>query len=125
MKCCVKYTEFKTRNTMHTDRKLDFFILTLSHCSDTKRLVKVRYLFNLRVYFETISRSQDCTHCHRCQRFGHTANNCTMIIRCVKCRGSHLTKDCTNVNVKTIKQTKVDPNTGLFSSEIITIRMYA
>lgn len=115
----IKCTEFKTRKSLDNDRKLDLFLLTLSHGSDTKELVKVRYLLNQRVYFETINRSRDCTQCHRCQRFGHTANNCTMIPRCVKCRENHLTKDCTNI--KTIKQTKVDPKTGVTTSETITI----
>lgn len=32
--------------------------------------------------------------CKRCQRWGHSANHCGFIARCVKCDVHHLTKDC-------------------------------
>lgn len=32
--------------------------------------------------------------CKRCQRWGHSANHCGFVARCVKCFERHLTKDC-------------------------------
>jgi hypothetical protein len=34
------------------------------------------------------------TQCHRCQRFGHAANNCALPFRCVKCLDSHEPGKC-------------------------------
>jgi hypothetical protein len=35
------------------------------------------------------------TQCHRCQRFGHSANNCGLAFRCVKCLETHDPGQCT------------------------------
>jgi hypothetical protein len=34
------------------------------------------------------------TQCHRCQRFGHAANNCALPFRCVKCLEAHEPGKC-------------------------------
>jgi hypothetical protein len=34
------------------------------------------------------------TQCHRCQRFGHSANNCALPFRCVKCLNTHEPGQC-------------------------------
>jgi hypothetical protein len=34
------------------------------------------------------------TQCHRCQRFGHSANNCALSFRCVKCLETHEPGQC-------------------------------
>jgi hypothetical protein len=34
------------------------------------------------------------TQCHRCQRFGHSANNCALPFRCVKCLSTHEPGQC-------------------------------
>jgi hypothetical protein len=34
------------------------------------------------------------TQCHRCQRFGHAANNCALPFRCVKCLDAHEPGKC-------------------------------
>jgi hypothetical protein len=34
------------------------------------------------------------TQCHRCQRFGHSANNCALPFRCVKCLETHEPGQC-------------------------------
>jgi hypothetical protein len=34
------------------------------------------------------------TQCHRCQRFGHSANNCSLPFRCVKCLETHEPGQC-------------------------------
>jgi hypothetical protein len=37
------------------------------------------------------------TQCHRCQRFGHSANNCGLAFRCVKCLETHEPGQCARV----------------------------
>lgn len=38
--------------------------------------------------------SRHVPQCYRCQRYGHTKNYCAMPPRCVKCKGNHLTNEC-------------------------------
>jgi hypothetical protein len=38
------------------------------------------------------------TQCHRCQRFGHSANNCALPFRCVKCLDTHEPGQCTRTS---------------------------
>lgn len=115
----VKCSEYKTRDSIRNNRKLDLFMLSLSFGSDIKPLISIKYLLNQRVYFEKIAQNQECVQCHRCQRFGHSANNCSMKPRCLKCLESHLTTDCDNV--KKINKTVVNSVTGITSNEMITV----
>lgn len=50
---------------------------------------------NLKVFwdYEDTSRKQP-TQCHRCQRFGHSQNNCGNPFRCIKCLNSHDPGQC-------------------------------
>jgi hypothetical protein len=38
------------------------------------------------------------TQCHRCQRFGHSANNCGLAFRCVKCLDAHEPGQCARIS---------------------------
>lgn len=49
---------------------------------------------NLCVSAEKPRKSGRPSQCHRCQRFHHAQRNCNAEHRCVKCAGSHATKDC-------------------------------
>lgn len=111
----IKCTPFKTKYNPNSN----VFLLTLTNNSDTKQLVKIKYLLHQKIYFENIKKSEGISMCHRCQKIGHSAANCSMEPRCVKCSEKHLTIDCNNI--KTIKETKVDPVTGEIVTNTITI----
>lgn len=51
-------------------------------------------LFNLRIKIEDYSGSSTPMQCFRCQRFGHKAQWCNLQPKCVKCAGSHHTREC-------------------------------
>jgi hypothetical protein len=38
------------------------------------------------------------TQCHRCQRFGHSSNNCGLAFRCVKCLDAHEPGQCARIS---------------------------
>lgn len=52
-------------------------------------------LFHLTVKVEDYIGNTGPTQCFRCQRFGHKAAGCNILPKCVKCGGSHFTKECT------------------------------
>ena len=43
-------------------------------------------------------RNKKPTQCHRCQRFGHAANNCHLDFRCIKCLEKHEPGACSRTN---------------------------
>lgn len=51
-------------------------------------------LFHLTMNVEKRNK-MEVTQCFRCQRYGHTNISCALPLRCVRCAGEHLLKDCT------------------------------
>lgn len=112
----LKCTPFRTRRTSPSS---NIFLLSLSNNSDTKELIKIKYILHQKVYFENIRKQEGIGMCHRCQKIGHSAANCFMNPRCVKCSGEHLTVNCDSL--KTIIEKKVDPRTGEIITKSVTI----
>lgn len=87
---------------MKSMRKTDPKILNMyqvtfkSECNlgDVKR--SIRYCCNYAVQWEDYRKPKSFlgTQCFRCQRYGHTAKNCGMDFRCLKCGNSHQIGDC-------------------------------
>lgn len=69
-----------------------------------KNTVKLNFLNSRRsvghsiVRWSLASSNKRPSQCKRCQRWGHAANHCNFIARCVKCPGHHFTKDCTRTD---------------------------
>lgn len=74
-----KVTQFKAKNV-----ETSFFIVTISNTSAVKSLFAIKYVLYRAVGWERIRRD-GITQCFRCQGFGHTAVNCSLRFRCVKC----------------------------------------
>lgn len=55
-------------------------------------------MYHSIVTVETRKKSTNMPQCHRCQRFGHTKNYCTLPPRCVKCAGNHSHTECNKLN---------------------------
>lgn len=49
----------------------------------------------MKVSFEAPYKKTEIMQCKRCQRFGHTKNQCFRPFRCVKCGNDHPTTQCT------------------------------
>lgn len=81
-------TPFRSKNvTSH------HFIVTISNSSTVKNLYAIKYLLYRSVKWEKIHRDGPIM-CYRCQRTDHTAGNCNMDFRCVKCSEPHLPGEC-------------------------------
>lgn len=63
---------------------------------DIKSVLETGYLLNQKVSFERL-RGGHILQCRRCQRFGHSATNCRLKFRCMKCTVNHDPGECLNV----------------------------
>lgn len=84
-------------NAQHRISKepLNLFFADIEPAENNKQIYNVRTLQNRIVQIEPphiIKRS--IVQCTRCQQYGHTKKYCNKPYICVKCGGSHNTKDC-------------------------------
>lgn len=71
--------------------------LTVSAETDVKVILQTKVLrcIQQHVRFEPLNRDKDLLpQCFKCQRYGHSQNNCNMVRRCVRCGGGHDKDDC-------------------------------
>lgn len=83
-------------NVFHkiTKKPLPLFFVDLEPKSNNKDIFQVKYLNQMRVTFEAPYKKKEIIQCKRCQRFGHSKNQCCRPHRCVKCGGDHPTNSC-------------------------------
>jgi len=67
---------------------LPIFVVQISQSSQINNLKKIKYLFHQLIYWDKLKR-RDVIQCKKCQRIGHTASNCNLPYRCVKCGDKH------------------------------------
>lgn len=84
-------------NVLHRSTKeaLPIFFVDLEPNKNNKEIFKVSYLGQMKVTFEAPYKKKEIMQCKRCQRFGHTKNQCFRPFRCVKCGNEHPTSMCT------------------------------
>lgn len=78
------------------DVPLPIFVLTLSNSPEAKKIFQLRDLLHLRIKVEPYKRRKTAIQCFKCEKFGHAQSGCFYDPRCVKCSGSHLSRDCDN-----------------------------
>ncbi len=81
-------------------------------CEDIKTLDELRKS-GLRLNFckyniGDYKKPDHIIQCFSCQSFGHLANNCTNIARCIRCKGAHKLMDCKQPRQKKIKCVNCD-----------------
>lgn len=71
------------------------FLIQLATGVDIVKFRQTKYLFNCVITIEKFKPNRlQGTQCFRCQRFGHSSQNCNLPARCVKCTSSHPSADC-------------------------------
>ena len=78
---------------MENNILLPICIIQVSPDSNIGKLLKINRLSYLKVSWEKIKKN-DITQCYKCQRIGHTAQNCNLNHRCVKCTEPHGPGEC-------------------------------
>ena len=85
----------KQRNT---NKPLPMFFVDLKPQDNNKDIYNIKLLLNTCVQFEAPHARREIPQCMKCQRYGHTKHYCNNTPCCVKCVGTHLTKDCTRTS---------------------------
>lgn len=67
--------------------------ISLEHDANDSNLKKISAINNFVIRFELMKNSK-VVQCRRCQRFAHTATNCSFSYRCVQCTEKHLPNQC-------------------------------
>ncbi|GFW95131.1 uncharacterized protein TNCV_1497701 [Trichonephila clavipes] len=76
-----------------TKLELPFFLITLPRNDFNLTIRQLTHLHYLKISVEGYS-IRGVTQCYKCNNFYHTAANCFMKPRCIKCGKEHMTKDC-------------------------------
>ncbi|GFY22990.1 nucleic-acid-binding protein from transposon X-element [Trichonephila clavipes] len=84
-----------------TNQLLHVFMVTLPRYINNANIFKVNKLSYLTVIVEGYD-SKGVTQCYQCQKFNHTASNCHIKPKCLKCGEAHQTADCQIKKVDTM-----------------------
>lgn len=75
--------------------KSNLWLIVLQPNTDTAELFKIKSIESAIVKFEFL-RKPTVIQCRRCQRFNHSASNCSLPYRCVKCTNVHEPGKCSS-----------------------------
>lgn len=82
-------TGYMRKNKM----KSNLWLIVLQPNTDTAELFKIKSIESAIIKFEFL-RKPKVIQCKRCQRFNHSASNCSLPYRCVKCTNTHEPGNC-------------------------------
>ncbi|CAF4927366.1 unnamed protein product [Pieris macdunnoughi] len=77
-----------------TKEPLPVFYVKLEPKPNNKAIFDVKYFNNMKITFEAPYKKKEIIQCKRCQRFGHSKNQCFRPYRRVKCGSAHPTTTC-------------------------------
>lgn len=84
-------------NVKHRKTKvpLPIFFIELAPADNNRNIYSINLFLHTRVKFEAPNQRTDIPRCARCQSYNHTMKYCDRAPRCIKCAGSHLSRECT------------------------------
>jgi hypothetical protein len=89
----IGYSITHVRQFLKNGRRLPMYMVTLPNNQASKEIFNLHYFIGISIRVEPYKTS-GAAQCFSCQGFGHSSNHCQHAARCVKCAGSHLTKEC-------------------------------
>ena len=101
-----KVTRYQTTKSRNEGTDLPIFLVQLSSDSNINKLKSIRGLIHRCIRWEPL-RKQEITQCRNCQGFFHSASNCHLTRRCVKCGESHERGECSLSTVSTEEREKL------------------
>lgn len=91
--------KYVTGHMRKNNNKSNLWLIVLQPNTDTKELFKIKAIDHAIVKFEFL-RKPKVIQCRRCQRFNHSASNCSLPYRCVKCTNTHEPGQCPSTTMK-------------------------
>ncbi|GIY62197.1 nucleic-acid-binding protein from transposon X-element [Caerostris darwini] len=92
----INIYQLKKRDQARTPMPL--FQIQLAPTENIEEIWTLDNLLFTKITVEKYNNKGGISQCHRCQLFSHSSINCKLPIKCVKCAGQHLTKDCSITN---------------------------
>lgn len=89
----IKIQKHTTGYMRKNNIKSNLWLILLQPNTDTKELFKIRSIDHAIIKFEFLKKPV-LIQCRRCQRFNHSASNCCLPYRCVKCTDLHEPGQC-------------------------------
>lgn len=90
----ISVKRFKTKHSIKNNYETALFIVQCTYNTKLSEIYKIRVVENRIIKWEKIIKNNIISQCTKCQRFGHTASNCKLQYRCVKCGQNHETSQC-------------------------------
>lgn len=89
----IVITPLHKRKVDFDEDQFPYYVVHLPPEYDTRKLLKIKTILDFKIRWEKLNTRDRTTQCHRCQQYGHGSEYCSHALKCVKCIGSHLTKD--------------------------------
>lgn len=89
----VNAFKYNTIKSKKENRDLMLYMVQFSPMTKIQDVMKTKFFMNQKIEWE-IMKKHEIIQCKRCQRYGHSAKNCAMPYRCVKCTENHLPGEC-------------------------------
>lgn len=89
----LKVLKFETSKSKKENRDLMMFLVQFAPKTTIQQILSIKHLLHQTVSWQIFQKT-DIVQCRRCQRYGHSATNCNMQYRCVKCLTQHLPGEC-------------------------------
>lgn len=102
----VKVNQFTTKKSEKEGYDLPIFLVQISGDSKVNELKKINGFLHRCVRWESL-RKPEIPQCRRCQSFFHSAANCYLPPRCVKCKETHEIGKCSLSTVTTDEREKL------------------
>lgn len=80
---------FVTKHSKANNYNTAIFVVQVTQNTKMNNVYNIKSIDNRIIKWEHLIKSNGITQCVQCQRYGHTASNCTLKHRCVKCGGDH------------------------------------
>lgn len=102
----IKVSKYLTNKSKREGYDLPIFLVQISSDSSVNQLKSIRGLIHRCIQWEPL-RKPEIQQCRRCQGFFHSASNCYLSRRCVKCGQQHDAGKCNLANVAENERSKL------------------
>lgn len=92
-----KVTKYSTKYSIKNKLDTGLFLVTLNSGFKLTDVSNIKAVLSQMVTWEKPKRKGQELQCHRCQKWGHVAKNCTAEFKCVKCDNKHGPGECLRV----------------------------
>ena len=80
-----------------TRTKYPIYRVTFAFGTILAQINHVRFIENIKIYWEKYESHKPTIQCFRCQAHGHTSSSCNKKLVCVKCPWQHDTRFCSKI----------------------------